>query len=87
MKGLTAQFMWYKNWKNEVMSLVGQEEGNHIISKALYIISTGSNDWVNNYYLNLELMRKYTTDAYTTFLIGMVGSYVKVQIIALVLFE
>lgn len=61
-----------------MVSLVGPEKGNHIISNSLYIISTGSNDWVNNYYLNLELMQNYTSDAYTTFLIGLVGFYVKV---------
>lgn len=79
VKGLTTQFSWFKNWKNEVVSLVGQEKGNYIVGKALYVISTGSNDWVNNYYINLELMNKYSTDTYTTFLIDLVGSYVKVH--------
>ncbi|KAG0630020.1 hypothetical protein M758_1G148100 [Ceratodon purpureus] len=77
VKGLTTQFSWFKNWKSEVVSLVGQEKGNYIVGKALYVISTGSNDWVNNYYINLELMNKYSTDTYTTFLIDLVGSYVK----------
>lgn len=77
VKGLDTQFLWYKNWKNEVLSLVGPEEGNNIISNALYIFSTGANDWVNNYYLNPILMKKYTPDAYITLLIGLAKSYIQ----------
>lgn len=79
VKGLTDQFVWYKNWKAEVLSLVGPEKGNFIISTSLYIFSTGANDWVNNYYLNPVLMKKYNTDEYITFLIGLARGYIQVQ--------
>ena len=78
VKGLTEQLGWYKNWKNEVISLVGPEKGEYIIKNALYIISTGSNDWVNNYYINPVLQKEYTQDAYTTFLIGKVRAFLQV---------
>ncbi|XP_024366401.2 GDSL esterase/lipase At5g22810 [Physcomitrium patens] len=77
VKGLTDQFVWYKNWKAEVLSLVGPEKGNFIISTSLYIFSTGANDWVNNYYLNPVLMKKYNTDEYITFLIGLARGYIQ----------
>ncbi|KAG0627926.1 hypothetical protein M758_2G238800 [Ceratodon purpureus] len=77
VKGLTEQLGWYKNWKNEVISLVGPEKGEYIIKNALYIISTGSNDWVNNYYINPVLQKEYTQDAYTTFLIGKVRAFLQ----------
>lgn len=68
--------MWYKNWKVEVLLLVGLEKGNFIISILLYIFSIGVNDWVNNYYLNLVLMKKYNIDEYIIFLIGFVCGYI-----------
>ncbi|XP_024392320.1 GDSL esterase/lipase At5g03810 [Physcomitrium patens] len=77
VKGLTEQLLWYKNWKNEVVSLAGQEEGNHIISNALYVFSTGSNDWINNYYLSDDLMEQYTPETYTTFLISLARYHIQ----------
>lgn len=79
VKGLTEQLLWYKNWKNEVVSLAGQEEGNHIISNALYVFSTGSNDWINNYYLSDDLMEQYTPETYTTFLISLARYHIQVH--------
>ncbi|XP_024382012.1 GDSL esterase/lipase At5g03820 [Physcomitrium patens] len=73
--GLTKQFEWFKSWKAEVLSLAGPKRGNFIISNALYAFSTGSNDWVNNYYINPPLMKKYTPQAYTTLLLGFVEQY------------
>lgn len=73
--GLDGQFVWYNNWKAEVLKLAGPERGNFIISNALYAISTGTNDWVNNYYLNLPLQDKYPADKYTTLLTGYIRKY------------
>lgn len=78
--GLTKQFEWFKSWKAEVLSLAGPKRGNFIISNALYAFSTGSNDWVNNYYINPPLMKKYTPQAYTTLLLGFVEQYTMVGV-------
>lgn len=79
VKGLTDQFVWYKNWQAEVISVAGPERGKYIISNALHAFSTGSNDWVNNYYLNPNLMSKYTPTTYTTLLLQQVRNYVQVR--------
>jgi len=81
VKGLNVQYEWYKNWKAEVLSLAGPERGNFIINNALYALSTGTNDWVNNYYLNLSLQKKYPTDKYIDFLVQNIRKYVLVCII------
>ena len=78
VKGLTDQLGWYKNWKNEVISLVGPEKGDFTIKNTLYVISTGANDWVNNYYINPILQKQYTKDAYTAFLISRVRAFLQV---------
>lgn len=75
VKGLNVQYEWFKNWKAEVLSLAGPERGNFIISNALYALSTGTNDWVNNYYLNLPLQQKYPEDKYIDFLVENIRKY------------
>lgn len=76
VKGLNVQYEWYKNWKAEVLSLAGPERGNFIINNALYAISTGTNDWVNNYYINIPLQQKYNPDQYSDFLVQNIRKYV-----------
>ena len=78
VKGLKDQLGWYKNWKNEVVSLVGPKKGDYIIKNALYVISTGANDWINNYYLNPILQKEYDKETYTTFLIGKARAFLQV---------
>lgn len=75
VKGLDAQFEWFGLWKNEVLKTAGPEKGQYIIDNALYAISTGANDWVNNYYLNLNLQNKYTPEKYIDFLVGNLKKY------------
>jgi len=79
VKGIATQLQWYKNWTTEVLSVAGPKKGNYIIENALYLISTGTNDWVNNYYLNSPLQQQYTPDQYTTMLLGLVRKYVQVR--------
>ena len=83
VKGLDAQFEWFKNWKTEVLSVAGSEKGNFIISNALYAISTGTNDWVNNYYVNLHLQSEYPKDKYVTLLVDSVRTYTMVRVLFL----
>jgi phospholipase/lecithinase/hemolysin len=73
--GLDTQLEYYNNWKKEVVKVAGPERGNFIISNALYAISTGTNDWVNNYFVNLHLQSLYSTDKYTTILVGNIRKY------------
>jgi hypothetical protein len=76
--GLDTQLEYYNNWKKEVVKVAGPERGNFIISNALYAISTGTNDWVNNYFVNLHLQSLYSTDKYTTILVGNIRKYTMV---------
>lgn len=78
VKTTGEQIEWTSNWYKEVRSLVGQERGDYIIKNTLHIISTGANDWVNNYYVNPTLLKQYTPETYTTFIIGKARAYIQV---------
>ena len=79
VKGLDTQLIWLQNWKAEVLGVAGPERGNFIISNTLYAISTGTNDWVNNYYVNPHLQANYpSSELYTAFLLGEAQKYIQV---------
>jgi phospholipase/lecithinase/hemolysin len=49
VKTLDNQVEWFKSYINEVISLVGEENGNTLISDALYFVSTGANDYIDHF--------------------------------------
>ncbi|OAE19874.1 hypothetical protein AXG93_1130s1270 [Marchantia polymorpha subsp. ruderalis] len=54
----------FKDYKKELISMVGQTQADNIISNALYVISTGTNDYVLSYYVNPLVQKKYSIPAY-----------------------
>lgn len=80
VKTLGEQLRWFPNWQKEVISVAGQERGDYILKKTLYIISTGANDWVNNYNLSPSLQKQYNQEAYTTFIVGEARKYIQAQL-------
>jgi len=77
VKGMNAQLEWFKDYYQQVLSLAGEQNGEDIITNALYVIGTGSNDYVNNYFLNPFLMANYSLDQYQTFLLGNAKGYIQ----------
>ncbi|KAL3684529.1 hypothetical protein R1sor_002551 [Riccia sorocarpa] len=53
-----------REYKNELIAMVGQSRADYIISNALYLISTGANDYTLGYYSNPMLQEKYTVSQY-----------------------
>jgi phospholipase/lecithinase/hemolysin len=74
---MNAQLEWFKDYYQQVLSLAGEQNGEDIITNALYVIGTGSNDYVNNYFLNPFLMANYSLDQYQTFLLGNAKGYIQ----------
>ncbi|KAL3678618.1 hypothetical protein R1sor_021574 [Riccia sorocarpa] len=50
VKPLHEQVEWVNEWQKKLVSVIGQEAAAMKVKEAVYIISTGSNDWVNYYY-------------------------------------
>ncbi|KAJ7518955.1 hypothetical protein O6H91_20G016800 [Diphasiastrum complanatum] len=61
---LKQQLQWYHSYRNKLITIVGRENASTILSEALHVISTGSNDYVNNYYLNPLLQEQYDTQEF-----------------------
>ncbi|KAM7264354.1 hypothetical protein ACFE04_002037 [Oxalis oulophora] len=76
---LTRQLNYYKEYQNKVVGMVGQAKANDIFSGAIHLLSAGSSDFIQNYYINPFLNRIYSPDrfsdilmrSYTTFVQGL----------------
>ncbi|KAG7541347.1 GDSL lipase/esterase [Arabidopsis thaliana x Arabidopsis arenosa] len=73
---LWKEVEYYKEYQTRLRSYLGEEKANEIISEALYLISIGTNDFLENYYLLPRKLRKYSVNEYQNFLIGIAADFV-----------
>ncbi|XP_022140793.1 GDSL esterase/lipase At5g22810 [Momordica charantia] len=66
---LTQQLEYFKEYQNKVTEFAGKTNASSIISGAIYLVSVGSNDFVQNYYINPLLYKKYTVHQFANILI------------------
>lgn len=68
---------YYKEYQKRLRSHFGDWKTILTISRALYVISIGTNDFLENYYaFNSQRRSQYTVDAYQTFLIGIAKKFI-----------
>ncbi|VYS64024.1 unnamed protein product [Arabidopsis thaliana] len=73
---LWKEVEYYKEYQTRLRSYLGEEKANEIISESLYLISIGTNDFLENYYLLPRKLRKYSVNEYQYFLIGIAADFV-----------
>ncbi|XP_047967326.1 GDSL esterase/lipase At5g22810 [Salvia hispanica] len=57
---LSKQVELYKDYQKKLATLVGQSNASSIINGSIHFLSSGSSDFVQNYYINPLLYEKYT---------------------------
>jgi len=75
---LSQQLKYYKEYRGKLAKVVGSKKAALIIKNALYILSAGSSDFVQNYYVNPLINKAFTPDQYSAYLVGSFSSFVKV---------
>ena len=75
---LTQQVEYFKEYQAKLAEVAGSSKSASIIKDALYVLSAGSGDFLQNYYVNPFLNHAYTPDQYGSFLIDAFTSFVKV---------
>lgn len=60
------------------MGIAGKANASSIISGGVYLISAGSSDFVQNYYINPLLYKKYTSDQFADILIQSYATFIQV---------
>ncbi|KAH7433694.1 hypothetical protein KP509_07G081700 [Ceratopteris richardii] len=74
---MSRQLQWFRQYKVQLIGSVGRDKADHIISNALFVVSAGSNDFVNNYYINPSLRGRYSKPEYMNFLAGLATSFLQ----------
>ncbi|KAF2301098.1 hypothetical protein GH714_020186 [Hevea brasiliensis] len=74
---LSQQLHYFKEYKSKLAKVAGCNKSASIIKDALYLLSAGSSDFLQNYYVNPLLNKLYTPDQYGSLLVGAFTSFVK----------
>ncbi|KAI9082386.1 hypothetical protein K1719_035809 [Acacia pycnantha] len=74
---LWRQFEYYKDYQNKLRVHVGEIKANQTISEALYVMSLGTNDFLENYYTMPGRSSEYTPQQYENFLAGVAENFIK----------
>lgn len=74
---LSQQLQYYKEYQGKLAQAAGSSKSASIIKDALYLISAGNSDFVQNYYVNPFINKVYTADQYGSYLVGIFTNFVK----------
>ncbi|KAK1431346.1 hypothetical protein QVD17_07803 [Tagetes erecta] len=74
---LDAQIELFKEYKEKVKSMAGEDVLNAILSKGLFVVVTGSNDVTNTYFNNPLRLYHYDFDSYTRLLVDSASSFLQ----------
>ncbi|CAL0326035.1 unnamed protein product [Lupinus luteus] len=74
---LSQQLDYFKEYQSKLAQVAGSNKSESIIKDALYLLSAGSSDFVQNYYVNLLINQAFTPDQYSTYLVGSFTSFIK----------
>ena len=75
---LSQQLNYFKEYQSKLAKVAGSKKAASIIKDALYILSAGSSDFVQHYYVNPLINILVTPDQYSSNLVGAFSSFVKV---------
>ncbi|KAM2045008.1 hypothetical protein ACFX1T_009257 [Malus domestica] len=73
---LTRQLNYHRQYQNEVVSMVGSNNTSAIFSGAIHLLSAGTSDFIQNYYIN-PLLRIYSPDQFSNILIRSYSTFIQ----------
>ncbi|XP_030481428.1 GDSL esterase/lipase At2g42990 isoform X2 [Cannabis sativa] len=74
---LWKEIEYYKEYQNKLKAYVGHRRARTILKQAVYLVSLGTNDFLENYYIFPRRRLKYTIDEYQDFLIEISTNFLK----------
>ncbi|KAK9228976.1 hypothetical protein WN944_021933 [Citrus x changshan-huyou] len=74
---LTHQLQYYREYQSKLAKLAGRKQSASIIKDAIYIVGTGSGDFLQNYYAKPSLNKVYTPEQYSSMLVKSFSSFIK----------
>nr|GFB63692.1 GDSL esterase/lipase At5g45950-like [Tanacetum cinerariifolium] len=74
---LNKQLEYFKEYKNRLEKLVGEEQAHNIVDNAFFVLSMGTNDFLQNYYIDPTRPGMFTITQYERYLINSMETYLK----------
>lgn len=75
---LSQQYKFFQEYISKLSSVVGRKNASFILGDALYLVGTGTADFLQNYYLNPDIGKVYSTpDQYSSHLAGLFVKFIK----------
>ncbi|XP_023529987.1 GDSL esterase/lipase At2g04570-like [Cucurbita pepo subsp. pepo] len=74
---LWKQLEYYKEYQAKLRAYQGSATANQTITEALYLMSLGTNDFLENYYTMPGRSSQYNIQQYQDFLIGIAGRFIE----------
>lgn len=74
---LWKEIEFFKEYQEKLRAHVGKKKANEIISEALYLISLGTNDFLENYYIFPTRQLHFTVSQYQDFLVDIAADFVR----------
>ncbi|CAA7019131.1 unnamed protein product [Microthlaspi erraticum] len=74
---LTRQLSYYRTYQNRVTRMIGRERARTLFSKAIHILSAGSSDFIQNYYVNPLLNLLNTPDQFSDVLMRSYSDFIQ----------
>lgn len=74
---LWKEVEYFKEYQSKLKGYAGDEKADFIIHEALYVVSIGTNDFLENYYTMPNRRSQYTIDQYQGFILGIAENFVK----------
>ncbi|KAJ0101911.1 hypothetical protein Patl1_04117 [Pistacia atlantica] len=73
---LWQEMDYYKEYQEKLRGYLGKEKANGILLEALYLISMGTNDFLENYYIFPSRSKQYSVEEYRDFLLGIAKDFI-----------
>ncbi|XP_015898585.3 GDSL esterase/lipase At5g03820 [Ziziphus jujuba] len=74
---LTQQLSYYREYQSKVVNMVGRDKANAIFAGAIHLLSAGSSDFIQNYYINPLLNGAYSPDQFSDIILGSYSTFIR----------
>lgn len=64
-------------YKIELKKMVGEKRGEQTVKNAVFVISAGSNDFIQNYYVEPTRSKQFTVEQYVEYLMTCITTHIK----------
>lgn len=73
---LWKQVEYFEEYQTRLRGYLGKPKANEVLREALYVLSIGTNDFLENYYTNPIKSYQYTIEEYQSYLLGIAENFI-----------